>query len=122
MKGFGSRNSGIAIRIWAAAGLCVAVGVHAQTIHKNVDAEGRTTYSDQPGEAPAADVRQGSRFMSTRRSAEIDANEARLRLVRAQIALERAADAAPVLQREVDQAQLRVQETRGAVPPVRNVR
>lgn len=111
-----------AIRLCAAAVLCAASGVHAQTIHKHVDAQGRTSYTDQPAVPAAAAVRQGSRFLSVQRSAQIDVNEATLRLVRAQIALERDADAAPALQRAVDQAQLRVDETRGAMLPVRNVR
>lgn len=117
-----------------------AASASAQEIHRHVDAEGRTMFSDQPAEPAAAIVRPGTRFLSHRRIAEINANEATLRLVRAQIALDRAAEAAPAqdnddiagnarflhrqgaLQRVVDQAQLRVDETNGAMLPTRSVR
>jgi len=135
-----SRSLRTAIGVGATAIFLAAAGVQAQTVHRHVDAEGRTTFSDQAMEAAAPVARPGSRFLSHRRSAEINANEATLRLVRAQIALSRAADAAPAqhdedgagkarnlqrqaaLQRVVDQAQERVDETNGAGPQARNVR
>jgi hypothetical protein len=92
----------------AAAIICAAAGNAGGTVFKNVDAEGHTTYTDRPDvfvpaltEAKPAGVTQGevaralaSRTrIATRSSATIDANEASLRLVRAQLDLDRGAGA-----------------------------
>lgn len=82
-------------RICAAALLCAAAGVSAQTIYKQVGPGGSITYTDrpdatpsaQPAPAPALDVASalaGNSAMSSRGAALIDANEAARRLEQAQ--------------------------------------
>jgi len=118
-------------RICAAALLCAAAGVSAQTVHKQVDAAGRITYSDQ-SDTPR-EARPPYSIMSARHAATVDANEAARRL--AQARLQRAQGAQPLprelargtdanvvnhsywqrqekLRTVVEQAQLRYNETR----------
>lgn len=90
------RVRNIAWRICAAAALlCAAAGVPAQTVHKQVDATGRITYSDRPdmtpsppaATAPALDVATAlasNSAMSSRGAAVIDAKEAARTLGQAQ--------------------------------------
>lgn len=89
-------------RICAAAILCAAAGVSAQTIYKQVGPGGSITYTDrpdatpspQPETVPALDVANalaGKTAMSSRGAALIDANEAARRLRQTQ--LEHAQDA-----------------------------
>lgn len=83
-------------RICAAAFLCAAAGVSAQTVYKQVDAAGNVTFTDRPGTtlspqtaaALASDVTNASAgisAISSRRAAIIDANEAARRLGQAQL-------------------------------------
>ena len=71
--------------------LCIAAGVSAQAIHKEIDAAGRVTYTDQPdttptwhlATVPAVDVANalaGNSAISSRFVAIIDADEAARRL------------------------------------------
>lgn len=90
--------------IWAAALLCAATGVPAQTLHRQTDAGGRITISDradatlsppaEPVAAPAAArvLRSG---ISPRRLAMIEANEAQRVLRQARLARERGAEPLP---------------------------
>ena len=117
--------------ICAAALLCAAAGVSAQTVHKQVDAAGRITYSDQSDTPRKA--RPTYSAMSARHAATVDANEAARRLAQARLQraqgaqplpreLARGADANVVnhsywqrqekLRTVVEQAQLRYNETR----------
>jgi hypothetical protein len=101
----------------AAIALLAATSVVAQQVVKFVDADGRATYSDRPAAvAPEpADTKtigvtrwEVSRALAnrtriaTRSSADIDTDEASLRLVRAQIGLERGL--APLAGEQVDGA------------------
>lgn len=90
----------------AAAWLCAATGVPAQTIYKQVDAAGHTTYTDRPdttlppqaASIPALDVRTAlasNSAMSSRGAALIDANEAARRLRQAQLERELGAERLP---------------------------
>jgi hypothetical protein len=72
--------------ICALALLCVTAGVSAQTIYRQVDDEGRITFSDQPPERPAALPRRG---------VNVEANEAARRLKQAQLERERGAAPRP---------------------------
>lgn len=92
-------------RICAAALLCAAAGVSAQTVFKQFDAAGRVTFTDRPDTAPSpstalapaldvASALASNSVISTRRAATIDANEAARRLGRAQ--LERKQGAQPL--------------------------
>lgn len=96
-------------RVCAAAFLYVAAGVvPAQTIHKQVDAAGRITYTDRPDTtplpqteaipAPALDVTNAlasNVAISSRQSALTDANEAARRLRQAQLEREQGAERLP---------------------------
>jgi hypothetical protein len=93
----------IASNLCALALLCAATGAPAQTIYKQVDAEGKVTFTDHPDinlpaqalpsagqvmtnpalQAPNPPARAG--LMTSRRSASIDVNEAGLRLAQAQL-------------------------------------
>ncbi len=82
-------NSSIYIRAiasgaCAAALLCAAAGVSAQSVFKHLDDEGRVTFSDQPPARPAT---------LPRRSGRVDVNEAARRLKQAR--LERSLGAQP---------------------------
>jgi hypothetical protein len=66
----------IASSACAAAVLCAAAGVSAQTLYKQVDDEGRSTFSDRLAAKPAIAPRPG---------AKIEANEAARRLKQAQL-------------------------------------
>jgi hypothetical protein len=121
-------------RICAAALLCAAAGVSAQTVHKQVDAAGRITYSDQSDTRPSPrKARPAYSIMSARHAATVDANEAARRLAQARLQraqgtqplpreLARGTDANVVnhsywqrqekLRTVVEQAQLRYNETR----------
>ncbi len=81
-------------KLCAAAVLCAAVGVSAQTVHRQTDGDGRITYTDrleaksppQAGGAAQSDVagalaRQSP--MTSKAAATIDFNEANRRLLRA---------------------------------------
>ena len=92
----------IVCRICAAALLCAAAGVSAQTVDKQVDAAGHVTFADRadatPSEptapAPAAEAANAPvryRTISPRRAAIIEANEAARRLAQARLARERSA-------------------------------
>jgi hypothetical protein len=71
--------------------LCIAAGASAQAIHKEIDAAGRVTYTDQPDTTPtwhlatipAVDVANalaGNSAISSRFAAIIDVDEAARRL------------------------------------------
>jgi len=99
----------VVLRICAAALLCVAAGVPAQTIYRQVDAAGHITYSDRPGDAAGAvtphertgrtpsprtetasalDVASAlatNTAISSRHAAVVDASEAARRLRQAQL-------------------------------------
>jgi len=90
--------------ICAAAFACAATGPSAQTVHRQLDAEGRITFSDRadatpasPAEAaPAAEptpVRKSA--ISPRRGAMVEANEAERRLKQARLARARGAEPLP---------------------------
>ena len=117
--------------ICAAALSCATAGVSAQTVHKQVDAAGRITYSNQSDTPRKA--RPTYSVMSARHAATVDANEAARRLAQARLKREqgaqplpgelaRGADADVVnhrywqrqekLRTVVEQAQLRYNETR----------
>ena len=96
----------IASGLCALALLCAATGALAQTIYKQVDLAGRVTFTDRPDvnlpvqamttaalEAPKPPARAG--LITPRRSASIDANEAALRLARAQLKRSGGADLLP---------------------------
>lgn len=79
----------------AAALLCAAAGVSAQTVYRQADPAGSITYSDQPGPALAPPAATGSAAdvaialasktaISSRRGALIDAKEAARRLGQAE--------------------------------------
>src|SRR6185503_3418335 len=63
----------------ALALLCAAGTVSAEEIFKQVDDEGRTTFSDQPAPAPR-------RTIAPRRGGKVDVSEAARRLEQAQLA------------------------------------
>jgi len=120
--------------ICAAALSCAAAGVSAQTVHKQVDAEGRITYTDQSdATASPRKARTTHSVMSARHAATIDANEAARRLAQARLQREQGAQPLPreldrgpdanvvnhrywqrqeKLRTVVEQAQLRYNETR----------
>jgi hypothetical protein len=120
--------------ICAAALVCAAAGVSAQTVHKQVDAAGRITYSNQSDTAPSPrKARPTYSVMSARHAATIDANEAARRLAQAKLQREQGAQPLPSelargtdanvvnhrywqrqekLRQVVEQAQLRYNETR----------
>jgi len=132
----------VAMAIWAAAFLCAATGVPAQTLHRQTDSEGRTTFGDRADATPspraetveapeATPVRKSA--ISPRRSAMIEANEAQRVLKQARLARERGAEPLPAervrsagagavnhrywrrqekLRRDVEQALRRSNETR----------
>ena len=81
----------IARSVCAAALLCGTAGVSAQAIHKEIDAAGRVTYTDQPdttptghlATVPALDVANAlarNAAISSRLAATVDADEAARRL------------------------------------------
>jgi hypothetical protein len=73
--------------IFAALLACVAVNAAAQTVYKNVDDEGRTTFTDQPPAQPSG------RLATPRRGGKVDMTESARRLKQAR--LERTLGAAP---------------------------
>lgn len=100
------RSRTVVWKICAAAVLCAAAGVSAQTVHKLTDAEGRITYTDRPDTAPlppaaavpALDVVSAlasSSAMSSRAAVLIDANEAARRLKQAEREREQGAERLP---------------------------
>ena len=70
--------------VFAALLVCIGADASAQTIYREVDEEGRTTYSDRPPAKPAA---------APRRVGKVDVNEAARRLKQAR--LERSLGAEP---------------------------
>jgi hypothetical protein len=93
-------------RICAAAFLCAAASVSAQTVHKRLDAAGRIAYTDRPDSTPSTqeptvpaldrkNARAPYSAMSPRRAAAIDANEAARRLAQAQLQRELGAEPLP---------------------------
>ena len=70
------RMKTIASGACAAALLCAAAGVPAQTIYKSVDDDGRISFSDQPPARPAALPRRGGK---------VDVKEATRRLKQARL-------------------------------------
>lgn len=101
MKNTRRRIRNIVSTILAAGFFCVATGVPAQTVHWNVDPEGRITVSDLPDATPAPPpeavpaeepprVRRST--ISPRRAAVVEANEAERRLRQARLARERGAE------------------------------
>ncbi len=93
-------------RICTAVLFCAAAGVSAQTIYKQVDAAGHTTYTDRPdttpsprsATVPALDVTNAlatNSAMSSRGAAIIDANEAARRLRQAQLEREQGEERLP---------------------------
>lgn len=94
MKSCHNRSLNVVWRICAAAILCVAAGASAQSIHKQVDSDGRITYTDRPETTPlprAATVSDSDvvsalarhAAMTSMSAAIVDFNEATRRLVRA---------------------------------------
>ena len=93
----------------AAAFVCAAAGVSAQTVHKQVDAAGRITYTDRPDATPSpqtatvsassvADALASNTPISSRGAALIDANEATRRLRQAQLEREQGTERLPAEQ------------------------
>lgn len=100
------RVRNIAWRICAAAFLCAAAGVSAQTVYKQIDAAGRITFTDRPdtipspttATVPALDVANAlasNSAISSPRAATIDANEAARRLGQAQLERKQGAQRLP---------------------------
>ncbi len=94
----------VAMTIWAAAFLCAATGVPAQTLHRQTDVEKRITFGDRadatpspPAETVAAPeaTRVRKSAISPRRAAMIEANEAQRVLRQARLARERGAEPLP---------------------------
>ncbi len=86
--------------------LCAASGVSAQSIYRQVDAEGRITYTDRPDMTPlartatdlaldVANALASNSPISSRPAAIIDANEAARRLEQAELERKRGAEALP---------------------------
>ena len=74
--------------------LCVPAVVSAQTVYRQIDVEGRVTYSDRPGTTPlppaipaldVANALASNSPMPSRSAAIIDANEAMRRLGQAEL-------------------------------------
>lgn len=93
-------------KICAAAFLCAAAGVSAQTVYKQVDAAGHITYTDRPDTAPSpptvevpalevANALASNSAMSSRSAAIINANEAARRLRQAEREREQGAERLP---------------------------
>jgi hypothetical protein len=105
----GALQTGIRGGVWslcAAALLCAAAGTAAQTVHKQLDAAGRITYTDRPDVTPSpraetvramdvANALASNTAMSSRGAARVDANEATRRLRQAQLKREQGADPLP---------------------------
>jgi len=104
------RVRNIVWRICAAVLLCAAPGALAQTVYRQVDAAGHTTFTDRPGPEPsllaaagpaadtAVDVASAlasDSAMFSRRAARIDAVEAARRLRQAQLEREQGAQPLP---------------------------
>jgi len=97
---------GVARSLCVAALLCAAAGVSAQTVHRQVDAAGRVTFTDRP-EAPqsprtitvasldVANALASSSPISSRSASAIDANEATRRLAMARLARAQGAEPLP---------------------------
>ena len=94
MKYRNNRSLNAVWRTCAAAMLCVAAGASAQSVHKEVDIDGRITYTDRTEAMalPQATMAQGSDVasalagrspMTSMEAANVDFNEATRRLVRA---------------------------------------
>jgi hypothetical protein len=93
-------------RIFASALFCAAASVSAQTIYKQVDAAGHSTFSDRPDGTPSASIAPvpalevanalaSKSAMSSRRAAIIDANEAARRLGQAELERKEGAERLP---------------------------
>ncbi|MEK6245697.1 MAG: DUF4124 domain-containing protein, partial [Pseudomonadota bacterium] len=100
------RVRNIVSRICAAALVCAATGVSAQTIYKQVSAVGHVTFTDQPDATaarqtatdPALEVTKAPArifTISSRRAATINANEAARRLGEAQLKRKQGAEPLP---------------------------
>ncbi len=111
-----SRLRNIARSVCAVALLCGAAGACAQAIHKEIDAAGRITYSDQPettpsrhfATVPALDVANAlarNAAISSRFAAIIDVDEAARRLGQA------------LLERSLGAERLPGEQVRGADAP-----
>jgi hypothetical protein len=94
MKSCHIRSQDAAWKICAAAMLCVAAGASAQSVHREVDIDGRITFTDrtetmalpQATMAQGADVASvlaGRSPMTSMEAANVDFKEATRRLVRA---------------------------------------
>jgi len=82
----------MAASLCAMALLCAAAATSADTIYKQVDPDGRTTYSDQPD--PAATPARSTSARKAR-SAAINAKEAARRLDKAQLQREQGSQPLP---------------------------
>jgi len=76
----------IAASACAVALLCAAAGVSAQSVYKEIDDEGRVTFSDRPPAKPVA---------IPRRSGKVDVNEAARRLKQARLERKLGAEPGP---------------------------
>ncbi|MEO8157543.1 MAG: hypothetical protein ABI648_07075 [Betaproteobacteria bacterium] len=83
----------VAWRLCAAAILCVSLAASAQSVHKEVDADGNITFTDRPESTPSPhpasewDLTNALATYSPMNSpaaAKVDFNEAKRRLMRAQ--------------------------------------
>jgi hypothetical protein len=94
MKSCHNRSLNVVWRICAAAILCVSAGASAQSVYKQVDIDGRITYTDRPETTPlprAATVSDSGVVsalarncpMTSMSAATVDFHEATRRLVRA---------------------------------------
>jgi type II secretory pathway component HofQ len=86
--------------------LCAAAGVSAQTIYRQLDADGRVTYTDRPeptlltaaAMVPTPDLAAalaGSAALSSRHAAAVDASEAARRLKQAERERQQGAERLP---------------------------
>jgi hypothetical protein len=100
------RVRNIAWRICAAALLCAATGVSAQTVYRQVSAAGQITFTDQPDTKPAPQTTPAPAFevtkapasivaISSRHAATINAKEAARRLGEAQLKRKQGAEPLP---------------------------
>ena len=100
------RSRKLVWRICAAAFLCAAAGVSAQTVYKQADAAGHITYTDRrdtapsppTAEVPALDVANAlasASVMSSRGAAIVNSNEAARRLRQAEREREQGAQRLP---------------------------
>lgn len=94
MKSCHNRALNVVWRICATAIFCVAAGASAQSVHKEIDIDGRITFTDRPEATPLPRTATGSDSgvavalgrnapMTSMSAATVDFDEATRRLVRA---------------------------------------